>query len=197
MTKESTSARSPKMVFKAYLYGHYDSRGGATLISADNFLEALQRYLEIFCVEEVDDMVDLFKDGPPDYAGNAYEGCKTPRECAARLRNSQIDELASDFIRTCTCVFFDAAPDEGELDADYVDGGFRYGVLESRVSGDAAFSEHEDVNLGKIMVFWRDGQEMPPVKDIIPMLHPATRTWQYGIEREELGEDACGLCLQS
>lgn len=47
---------------KAYFFGHYDSRGGASMVLAKNHIEALKSYMSEFGMEEdaVDDAQDDF-----------------------------------------------------------------------------------------------------------------------------------------
>ena len=40
--------REKKRLQRAYFFGHYDSRGGAMLVLADNFVKALLKYAEGF-----------------------------------------------------------------------------------------------------------------------------------------------------
>lgn len=197
--------RSPKTIFKAYLFGHYDSRGGAILLRADHFLDAFEMYMRDFGVKSEEDLVADFENGIPDWAvpcippliRPASKDC-TPAEAARAYRGSVVDGLFADFIRVAHCVFFDAdPPDAGELDAGYAGAdGFKYGVLKSRFLGhkpSKRWSEHGgDV---KVMVFWR--RQKPTSQELEALLDGAThRGWlEYTVEREELGEDACGLYL--
>lgn len=202
--------RAPEMAFRGYIFGHYDSRGGAFLIRASNMLAALTKYLDTFGVDPVRgpaaeeehlftafaaDGTKVFVAPDPAHSLIDYTGCSTPREAAQRLVDQQIDELCSDFIRAARCVFFDEAPPAGpaELDEDYDEGGFRYGVVQSRRAGSTTWSEHEDMRIGKVMVFWKGRKPSPA--DVVRLVDNRHGTHEFRLVREELGEDAGGLWL--
>lgn len=91
---------------EGYLFGHYDSRGGATFIPAASAKEALEDYAAIFCPTLPEDEIMAF--------------------------NTAVAELL--FNEPVTAMFFGAMPDIGELDIDYK-GSFHIGQLWHRVRG--------------------------------------------------------------
>jgi hypothetical protein len=125
MTNNSLKARTVTTLEKAYLFGHYDSRGGSMLILARHHIDALRVYGEVFCVEE-------FKDEPKVY-------------------NTQIDNLQEDFIARYRVIFCDApCPTEpAELLEDYTEDGkgWKFGVVRNKFRGE--WSESGTA------VFWR------------------------------------------
>ena len=154
---------------KAYVFGHYDSRGGAALVIASNHIEAIKKYCKAFFCIDTDDEPDK------------------------ELASDHIDMAQEDFLFRADVVCCDAPlPADGiELDADY-DGEFRYGMIQSRYDQSrydptTKFSEWADQN---ILVLWKG--ETPPQ---MTGLRQSILKEEFRLERLELGEDACGLVV--
>lgn len=188
---------------RCFLFGHYDSRGGATLIPARNLIEAFQKYASSFGFS-VDEHGQLQDEGMrqhfaqyPGTDGRTYEDW---------LPDSIHSLMEEDFMFSCRVVVCDA-PFEGEADLDeaYAEegGGYRYGLVQYRwrhkhYSQDP--KEREELskwsNLGggtqKTLIFWK-GKEKPAID-------PKALGMDYleGLEvrviRKSYGEDACGVC---
>lgn len=162
---------------KAYVFGHYDSRGGATLVLAKNHVEALQKYGAAFCVDD-----------------------------DAEYRDNAIDGLQDDFIKRVELIVCDEPlpAEEAELDEEY-EGAYRYGKVQSRYEkveydyegpqdADGRFKRIPTGKFSKwvdepILVMWKG--RIPPKLQLPKSL----LEHEYRIVRERLGEDACGLVL--
>lgn len=171
---------------RAFLFGHYDSRGGAMLVEARNLLEAFPRYAEPFGWETVDGRLEspqmkeyIEKDG------GDYE----------EWRSEAIHGLMQeDFMYGCTAIFLDEMPDgEQDLDKGYAeDGGYSYGRLEYRWNTGKKLTKWEDAGLGekKTLVFWKGKK---PVVDPKALGMDYLTDLEVRIARESLGEDAFGV----
>jgi len=160
-------------VEKAYVFGHYDSRGGAALVIASNHIEAIKKYCKAFFCIDTDDEPDK------------------------ELASDHIDMAQEDFLFRADVVCCDAPlpVDDIELDADY-GGEFHYGRVQSRwadrdysKSGHpltGTFSEWMDT---RTLLLWKG--ETPPELS----MPKSILTEEHRIERLELGEDACGLVV--
>lgn len=163
---------------KAYVFGHYDSRGGATLVLADNHVEALRKYGEAF--------------------GVSLEG-------EGKVDNG-IDALQDDFLKRVELIVCDEALPEGEaeLDEEY-EGAYRYGKVQSRyelVEYDYDGPKNPDGGFRRIPTGkfskWRDEPVMVLWKGRTPpklSLPGGLLQCEHRMVREKLGEDACGLVL--
>lgn len=200
--KDKKADRQVEQTRTAYVFGHYDSRGGAALVLADNHIEALKKYMAAFfsCDLSQTDEDKEYVDG-------------------------MIDAAQEDFIKRVQLVVCDEAlPDEeAELDATYADeGGYLYGKVQSRyeqcdwdhdnrdAQGRATkvhtgkFSEWTDTD---VFVMWKaspeeieatreddHGEEATPNAPAL-LMKGGVLEEEFRIVRENLGEDACGLVL--
>jgi hypothetical protein len=159
-----TSGRVKETV-KAYLFGHYDSRGGAFMVLAKNPAEALKK------------------------VSVGFGGGQLGDEAA---EDGLLDAMLDDFIGRRTVVVCDDAlpPEDAELDEDYADpgAGFKYGVVQqSYQKPDGSWSKWGDT---ETMVLWK-GRVVPKLDAEAVTTLPL----KHRVKRERLGEDACGLCL--
>lgn len=159
--------RQKQVVRRAFLFGHYDSRGGASLVVADEIGEAARKYA---CVHGL-------VDGP----GVPVEP-ERKREEADMIHRLFADDYIS-WVEVFVC---DASFPESDLDLDEEfcgpESGFRYGRIESKLKSSTGKWEKTHR-----MVFWKGPKPKLVVED--------DGFVKYRIEREELGEDAFGLVL--
>ncbi len=186
---------------RCFLFGHYDSRGGATLVEARNLLEAFQRYAsEGFCWT-VDEKGQLQDPGMRQYM-------KDDAEYEAWRPDALHSLMEEDFMFSCNVIVCDEPFGDGETELDHGysedGGGYRYGVVQYRWLHKAGYAETEaektefskwsNVSKGckKTLIFWK-GKERPVIDpkalgmDYLPGL-------EVRIVRKSYGEDACGVC---
>ena len=184
---------------RAYVFGHYDSRGGSTLIPAKTFHQALCKYAETFGRDENGD-----DPGQKDF----FRTCEGMEGQALEDRYQQwkadsFQELEDEKLFTCEVFVCDEPfPQEpAELDDGYCcerGDGWNYGILQSRYTSPASppltspckpskWCDHGDPN--KIMVFWK-GKGKPKTITVTAVWGGVT---EYRIRKEDLGEDACGV----
>lgn len=158
--------RQKQVVRRAFLFGHYDSRGGASLVVADEIGEAVRKYAAAF------GMVG-------ELAEDASE--EDRREQAETLHQM----FAEDYMAWVEVYVCDGELPDGdaELDDDYAEGGFRYGRIEEKYK-DSSAGKWQKTNK---LVLWKGPKPKLAVED--------DRFMRFRLEREELGEDAFGLCL--
>lgn len=158
---------------RCFLFGHYDSRGCATLVEAKHLVEAITKYAQAFGFDE------------------------NPEEWKPDTLHTLIEE---DFMFSAHVVFCDAGP-EGECDLDYrYDGKFHYGTLQFRYKGKldpTKWSSWNDASnesgCKKTLVLWVGKNKPAPNRDAFP-------NWMTEIEfrivSQAYGEDAAGLVWQ-
>lgn len=188
---------------RCFLFGHYDSRGGASLVRAKNLLEAFEKYAESFGW--------AVKDGRLEDEG-MRQHMKSEEEYEAWKPDALHGLMEEDFMFSCNVIVCDEpfADDNVELDRSYCDDrkdGYSYGVLQYRwlhkhwsedASEKAELSKWSSAarGCGKTLVFWKGrGKDRPQVDpkalgmDYLPGL-------EVRIVKKGYGEDACGVCWQ-
>lgn len=182
---------------RCFLFGHYDSRGGASLIPAKDLFTAFKIYSSSFGFTP-DEKGELQDEGMRAHfakGGTVLDQKQTYEEWLPNATHSLLEE---DYMFSCNVVVCDKSFGEGpdDLDSRYSGkDGYRYGVLQYR------FMDHEGkmtvwLNFArdakKTLVFWK-GKEKPAVN------HAALKMdYLQGLEtrvlRRSYGEDACGVC---
>lgn len=156
--------RIVQTIEKAFLFGHYDSRGGATLVIASNYIKALEAYMTAF-------------------------GCGLKEADNKEAYDNLVDCCHKDFIRSGSVIVCDEPFFEGsdvELDSEYTDDGYSYGsIKETRTH--KTFEGTTKSATETILIFWK---KKKPVLDRDEDNHSVS---EYTIKREKLGEDAFGL----
>jgi len=182
--------RVVQFIPRAYVFGHYDSRGGASLIVADTIAEAIRKYATIFGWDG--DLEDL---GQKEY----FQDHEHLQGQALEDRYSEYKKLAlqgieDEHIFTCQVVICDEAlpSEEAELDAEYGGGeGYSYGTIQSRYQDyEGKTTDWQDVGSNKILVLWK-GEPPKPLgqNQYLPQ-------YEERLEKmDSLGEDAFGLIL--
>jgi hypothetical protein len=205
MTEKKATEREVGRV-KAYIFGCYNSRGGAALVLADHHKQALDKYLS---------GVFAFRDDEEERARflAEYHGDRAEAEAAwAERCASAIDGAEDNFIGRVVAIICDAPlPEETgtELDAAYLspeEQGYRYGRVQSRY--EIAEYDYEDKEYfqahrvykrlpsgrysewmeTRFFVLWRG--EAPEIQ-----LPQTPLKEEFQIVPEELGEDGFGLVL--
>jgi len=176
---------------RCFLFGHYDSRGGATLIPAKHLFEAFARYATSFGFEK-DSKGELQDEGMKQHFGDKaqYE---------AWLPDAIHALLEEDFMFSCTVLICDEkiSGECCDLDEGFDDHGYKYGLVQYRwqhkhYEGSEELSEWCDLGQGtqKTLVFYK-GEK--------PLLNAKALGMEYlkGLEvqltDEDFGEDACGV----
>lgn len=209
--REKTTVISKRQVEehpRCFLFGHYDSRGGATLVRAKNLIEAFEKYAcEAFCWTK-DDKTGLLEDeGMRQYM-------KSEEEYEAWRPDALHGLMEEDFMFSCNVVVCDEPfGDKSELDygytgkadgeSDYGYEGYRYGVLQYRWKHKAFYAETEaekqelskwqNVSKGcrKTLVFWK-GKERPQI-DAASLQMGHLDGLELRIVKKSYGEDANGI----
>ena len=153
--------------FRAFVFGHYDSRGGATLVRATNVVQAVMRY-----TKEVWEM---------DQLGIS------PEEEAEWIHNTAEDLMHCVNVVNLTNIPFGNSGTE--LDEGY-GGLYHYGLAQYQFKDGR--KKYYDIRSGgceKTLLFWRPQDGTPELPDFL-------KSEWYGktrVKRQEYGEDACGL----
>lgn len=191
---------------RCFLFGHYDSRGGATLVKARNLLEAVSRYaVEAFQWEVVDGKLE--EPGQREYLKDdaEYEAWKPD------ALHSLVEE---DFMFSCNVIVCDAPFPDDQVDLDYGyddENGYRYGVVQYRwkhkhwgdkredYEDEDSFKSRDELSkwscvskgCKKTLVFWK-GKERPALNAAaFGMGHlPGL---EVRIVKKSYGEDASGV----
>lgn len=183
---------------RAFLFGHYDSRGGATLVAARHLIEAFEKYATTAFGWTKSDNGELDDLGMKEHFkthGGDYEAWKP---------DALHELLEGDYMFSCHAIFLDAEPgDEQELDESFDDDGYKYGLLQYRWLHKSYSEDPEEqkqlskwTNVGgdckKTLVFWKGKK---------PTIDPAVVGMNYltGLEvriaKKSYGEDASGVTL--
>lgn len=176
--------REVEGIAKLYLFGHYDSRGGATAVIARNHVDAVKAYLAAF---------------DPDGL-RAYVQEREGEDAARKAVDDLVDAAQDDFLaryelRVCDVALPDAAD---ELLEEYRDSdGYRFGVVQRRYSRSESgapasktkgrWSKWTDTD---VAVLWQGPRQ--------PSLSVSSRGLldeQVRLQRRDVGEDAYGLVL--
>jgi hypothetical protein len=195
---------------RCFLFGHYDSRGGATLVRAKNLLEAFAKYAESFGWTVDEKTGRLEDEGMRQYM-------KSEAEYEAWKPDALHGLMEEDFMFSCNVVVCDEPfGEKEELDhgytgdadsSDYGYEGYRYGVLQYRWKHKKAYAETEaereefskwaNVSKGcrKTLVFWK-GKERPQI-DTAALGMGYLDGLEVRIVKKSYGEDACGVIWQT
>lgn len=171
--------REVDYIHKAYIFGHYDSRGGAMLVQAPNVKVAMEDYLK----ECEIGFTDTGEFDPDNYAWDtAYEDLSTQGLFSVIV----CDEVL---------------PDRGELLAGYNDDGYKVARLESRM----IMSQPDETQWYEIpvVVLWKGDASIDPADKayfndaprIIPSQSQSFVKYEYRLVEWQPGEDAFGLWL--
>lgn len=207
---------------RCFLFGHYDSRGGASLVKARNLIEAFEKYAESFGWAKDPKTGQLEDEGMRQYM-------KSEGEYEAWKPDALHWLMEEDFMFSCNVIVCDEpfADDNVELDRAYCDDrkdGYSYGVLQYRWLHEAYLAQDEEwivkdesnppteedlrrartpskwgnVSSGckKTLVFWK-GKERPTIDPKALGLHfQSMKGLELRIVKKSYGEDACGVCWQ-
>lgn len=155
--------REKQKIRRAFLFGHYDSRGGATLLLASWIGEAVQKYAKAF---------GMFDADPPKDAEEERERLETMQS----LFEEDFETVVE--VTVCDGTLGDQ---ERDLDQDYGEDGFRYGRVQRRPKASKSGKWENTQSL----VMWKGPKPSLVVKE--------DGYFAYRLEREKLGEDAFGL----
>ncbi len=197
------SDREVQFFPRCFLFGHYDSRGGATLIPAKHLIEAFEIYSTTMGWSKVDGQLEdlgmkehfaqITK--PQEGMYNDYETWKP---------DSIHSLMEEDFMFSCSVVICDEKinEEEAELDAKYSEeSGYKYGLVQYRWLSNHHLEDETKKNelspwsdisqdCSKTLIFWRGNK---------PVIEPKVLQMDYlpGLEvriiRKNYGEDACGV----
>ena len=188
---------------RCFLFGHYDSRGGASLVPAKNVFDAFKIYASSFGFS-VDEKGELQDEGMREYFAKNPEG-PGAKDYATWLPDAVHSLMQEDFMFSCSVLVCDEPFDgKGELDVGYEEEGYKYGLVQYRWkhkhyesgSEKEELSKWANVTSGcsKTLIFWKGKK---------PELDAKALGMQYldGLEvrivRKSYGEDACGVCWQT
>lgn len=176
--------REVERVAKVYLFGHYDSRGGATAVIARNHVDAVNAYLAAFDPEGL----------------RAYVHEREGEDAARKAVDDLVDAAQDDFLARYELRVCDAAlPDaDDELLEEYRDSdGYRFGVVQRRYfradlgapasKTKGRWSKWMDTD---VAVLWRGAREPAVRLQSRDLLEEQVR-----LQQREVGEDAYGLVL--
>jgi hypothetical protein len=186
---------------RCFLFGHYDSRGGACLVRARNLLEAFEKYAtEAFSWQKDPATGRLEDPGMREYM-------KDDAEYEAWRPDALHALMEEDFMFSCNVVVCDQTFEESgtsDLDVAYDESGYRYGVLQYRWlhkhwSEDAEerreLSKWTSAASGckKTLVFWK-GKDRPKVDpSALGPLFGHLAGLEVRILKRKYGEDAFGV----
>jgi len=180
--------RAVQFVPRAYVFGHYDSRGGAALVVADTIAKAIVKYARVFGWDE--NLEDL---GQKEYLRDqGLQGQALEDEYNA-WKKTALQDIEDEHIFTCQVVVCDGSlpAEEAELDADYAETGYSYGTIQSRCQDyKGKTMDWQDAGSNKILVLWK-GEPPKPLgqNQYLPQ-------YEERLEKmDSLGEDAFGLIL--
>jgi hypothetical protein len=196
---------------RCFLFGHYDSRGGATLVRAKNLLEAFEKYAESFGWVRDEKTGRLEDPGMKQYM-------KSEEEYEAWKPDALHGLMEEDFMFSCNVIVCDEPfGDKSELDfgytgpateeSDFGYEGYRYGVVQYRWKHKARWGETKEEreelskwenvrrSCAKTLIFWK-GKERPTVDPkALGMDH--LDGLEVRIVKKSYGEDACGVVWQT
>lgn len=158
--------RIVQTIEKAFLFGHYDSRGGAMLVIASNFIKALEAYAETF-------------------------GCGFKEAGDEEAYDNLINNCHQDFLRSGSVIVCDELFQDGsgvELNSEYTDDGYSYGSIKE-ITTHKFSTKPTKSSTETILIFWK---KKKPILDRVEDNHGIS---EYTIKREKLGEDAFGLYM--
>lgn len=169
---------------RAYVFGHYDSRGGATLVAAPSIGKAMAKYQEVFCM-------DANGDDPGQKAYFASTGLsgQALEDRYEDWKSEMMMELEEELLFACEVWVCDEMlpADGGELDDNYryEEGRFyKYGVLEMRYKNSSSKRWGEETT--KTLVLWK-------ATACKPTIIKQDQFYNYRLTKTSYGEDACGL----
>lgn len=177
--------RERERVEKVYLFAHYESRGGASLVVARNHLDAVSTYLTAFDAEGL----------------RVYVSEGEGEDAARAAVDNLVDAAQDDFVARYELRVCDAPLPEGddELLEEYRDdGGYRFGVVERRyfradLSARASKTTHgrwSKWSDSTVAVLWQ-GARIPTVT----LAGRGLLEEELRLLRRDVGEDAYGLVL--
>jgi hypothetical protein len=191
------SPRQAMPAFKAYFFGHYDSRGGAFMIVAPNHIAALKRYAAetFFC--DVDAAPEEADPGQTDFVKQhmGLEG-EDLREEMSGWRDGLVDGCQEDFLFRAEVIVCDAPlpAEAADVDEGYVGkGGWKYGRVQCRYA-ELDYSKPGHPPTGKFSK-WRDFGPVVLWRGRAPEVSfsQSILKEEFRVKRLSLGEDACGL----
>ena len=168
---------------KYFLFGHYDSRGGATLISAASEIEARAAYVEINeTIEEfIDFALEAIEDPEHDPFWDEVVAVKDDREAVVRMATE------ADFLHEVQFESYRVVED-GE-DLEYIEMSPEGDKFEEKLQWDED-KQKTTPNPHSEMLWWNEGTKTL-------RLCPAGEYPGAGWERSDFGEDACGVVVMN
>lgn len=195
---------------KVYVFGHYDSRGGATAVFAPNVIKAIEKYV-----------------GSCGWVGEDEEGNLITDDNSINVAYE--DLLSQGMFQMVVCD--EPLDDKSELLVEYDDQGYKAALVEHRWLDTYGGNKWSDWESSQMVVLWKGSlpdtesliqsspsvyepdiseeerarrqkfrddilvqEERDYVKDAPPFVPPASLLMtQYRLVRWQPGEDACGL----